>query len=40
MLSNVSGWAVLICLVLSFAVGLAAATLVRAGWKKVNERAV
>jgi hypothetical protein len=38
MLSNVSGWAVLICLALSFAVGWAAAALVRIGWKKVNER--
>ena len=40
MLSNLNGWTVLVCLVLSFAAGLAAATLVRAGWKKVSERTV
>ena len=38
MLSTVNGWTVLACLALSFAAGLAAATLVRAGWKKVSER--
>jgi Flp pilus assembly protein protease CpaA len=38
MLSAVSGWAVLICLVLSFAAGWIAATIVRVGWKKVCER--
>ena len=38
MLSNLNGWTVLACLALSFAAGLAAATLVRSGWKKVSER--
>jgi hypothetical protein len=34
MLSSISGWAVLIYLVLSFAAGWIAATIVRVGWKK------